>query len=39
MEALVYGVATRSVDDLVAALGIGSGKLEVESRPDLYRVG
>ncbi len=39
MEAWVNGVSTRAVDDLVAALGIGSGISKSEVSPDLRRVG
>ena len=35
MEAYVAGVSTRSVDDLVAALGAESGKSKSEVRLDL----
>jgi putative transposase len=39
MEAYVAGVSTRSVDDLVAALGIESGIWQVRGLPDLRRPG
>ena len=39
MEAWVNGVSTRAVDDLVAALGIGSGISKSEVQPDLRRAG
>ena len=35
MEAYVHGVSTRKVDDLVAALGVGSGISKSEVSPDL----
>ena len=37
MEAYVHGVSTRKVDDLVAALGVGVGDLQVRGVADLRR--
>ena len=37
MEAYVHGVSTRKVDDLVRALGVRLGDLEVRGQPDLCR--
>ena len=37
IEAYVHGVSTRKVDDLVAALGVGVGDLQVGGEPDLRR--
>ena len=39
MEAYVHGVSTRNVDDLVAALGVRLGGLEVRGVADLCRAG
>ena len=37
MEAYVKGVSTRSVDDLVAGLGVELGDLQVRGVTDLFR--
>ena len=39
MEAYVHGTSTRKVDDLVKALGVDSGHLQVRGQPDLRRAG
>ena len=39
MEAYVHGVSTRNVDDLVAALGVELGGLQVAGLADLRRAG